>query len=76
MEDHDIMEARVDAAWEIANDMIVAVINGVDRHGKDPEIHIIIASAIGKLIDGLEEVNRKIPVAIIDYLKMSRGELF
>ena len=74
IEDNDIMEARMDAAWEIANAMFVEVRKGCQRHGKDPYMHIVIASAIGKLIDGLADMNPKIPVAVIAHMKATRGE--
>lgn len=73
LEDEGLMEARVDASWEIANDMLVAIRKGCQRHGKDPYLHIIVASAIGKLIEGLEDVNPKIPLAVLAHLKMGKN---
>ena len=74
IEDDDVMEARRDAVWEIANDLLVVIRKGCQRHGKDPYMHIVIASAIGKLIDGLAEMNPKIPIAVIAHMKATRGE--
>lgn len=66
-----IIDARIDASWEIANALLVEVRKGCQRHGEDPMIHIIVAIAIGKLIDGLEGINPKITVALLEYLKIS-----
>jgi hypothetical protein len=74
IEDDGVMEARMDAAWEIANALLVEIRKGCQRHGKDPYLHIVIASAVGKLIDGLAEINPKIPLAVIAHLQITSGE--
>jgi len=76
MNDVAIIESRIDATWEIANDLLVVIRKGCKRHGKDPDLWLVIASAVSKLIDGLEEVNPKIVDAILDHLELTRGDLF